>query len=41
MDMLEENGLSEDDELVSQLRTMKHDDDGLLDSIKDSLYLFS
>jgi len=40
-DMLSENDLADDDDLVSQLRTMKHKDDGLLDSIKDSQYLFS
>jgi DNA-directed RNA polymerase len=40
-DMLEANGLENDAELVAQLQLMTHDDDQLLESIKDSEYLFS
>ena len=39
--MLLSNGLEENDGLVAQLKAMTHEDEGLLDSIKDSLYLFS
>ena len=39
--MLEENGLQDNDALVSQLRTMTHPDNGILETIKDSQYLFS
>ena len=40
-EMLQANDLEDDDALVAQLRTMTHEDNGLLESIKDSLYLFS
>jgi DNA-directed RNA polymerase len=40
-EMLEENELEDNDELICQLRTMTHSNDGLLESIKDSEYLFS
>ena len=39
--MLQANDLEEDDNLVAQLRTMTHEDNGLLDSIHKSEYLFS
>ena len=39
--MLVENGLQDNDALISQLRTMTHPDDGILETIKDSKYLFS
>ena len=39
--MLEENGLQDHDGLVSQLYAMTHSDDGLLETIKDSQYIFS
>ena len=39
--MLEANDLNEDDNLVTRLRIMTHEDNGLLDSIKHSQYLFS
>lgn len=39
--MLVVNELAENDQLVSQLKTMTHEDNGLLESIKDSQYLFS
>ena len=40
-EMLQANDLEDDDNLVAQLRTMTHDDNGLLDSIHKSDYLFS
>ena len=40
-EMLQANDLEEDDALVAQLRTMTHEDNGLLESIKHSQYLFS
>jgi DNA-directed RNA polymerase len=40
-EMLQANDLEDDDTLVAQLRTMTHEDNGLLESIKDSQYLFS
>ena len=40
-DMLVENDLQDNDALVGQLKTMTHPDNGLLESIKDSQYLFS
>ena len=39
--MLENNGLQDNDGLVTQLRTMTQEDNGLLESIKDSQYIFS
>ena len=39
--MLVENNLQDNDALVAQLRAMTHEDDGLLESIKESKYLFS
>ena len=40
-EMLQENDLEDDDNLVAQLRVMTHEDNGLLESIKHSDYLFS
>jgi DNA-directed RNA polymerase, mitochondrial len=40
-EMLQANDLEEDDALLAQLRTMTHEDNGLLESIKHSQYLFS
>ena len=39
--MLVENNLQDNDALVAQLKAMTHEDDGLLESIKESKYLFS
>ena len=40
-EMLQANDLEDDDNLVAQLRVMTHEDNGLLESIKHSDYLFS